>query len=61
MTLNEMKEEFRNLLAPTDCRFRTDIQALEIGNLGKILRSNYINKLKSRWKNSKIKILLTNK
>ena len=30
-----MKEEFKNLLAPTDCRFRTDIKALEVGNLGK--------------------------
>ncbi len=34
MTLNEMKEEFEQLLAPTDCRFRADIKALENGNLG---------------------------
>ena len=35
MTLNEMKEEFKHLIAPTDCRFRTDIKQLELGNLGK--------------------------
>lgn len=33
MTLNEMKEEFKHLIAPTDCRFRTDIKQLELGNL----------------------------
>lgn len=35
MTLNEMKDEFKNIIAPTDCRFRTDIKQLEIGNLDK--------------------------
>lgn len=29
-----MRPEFKNLLAPTDCRFRTDIKALETGELG---------------------------
>ncbi len=34
MTLNELKEEFEKVIAPTDSRFRTDIRQLEFGNLG---------------------------
>ena len=34
MMLNEMKDDFRKLLAPTDSRFRTDIKQLELGDLG---------------------------
>ncbi len=32
-----MKADFEHLLAPTDCRFRTDIKALERGDLGWLL------------------------
>jgi hypothetical protein len=35
MCLNEMKDEFKDKLAPTDSRFRQDIRNLELGNLGK--------------------------
>ena len=41
MMLNEMKEDFRKLLAPTDSRFRTDIKQLELGDLGNFLY-NYL-------------------
>ncbi len=34
MMLNEMKEDLRKVLAPTDSRFRTDIKQLELGDLG---------------------------
>ena len=34
ITLNEMKDEFKNLIAPTDSRFRSDVRHLEIGDLG---------------------------
>ncbi len=30
-----MKDEFKNLIAPTDSRFRTDIRQLELGDLDK--------------------------
>jgi hypothetical protein len=35
MTLNELKDEFKNLIAPTDSRFRSDIRQLELGDLDK--------------------------
>ena len=34
ITLNEMKEEFEKIIAPTDSRFRTDVRRLELGDLG---------------------------
>lgn len=34
MTLNELKEEFEKVIAPTDSRFRSDIRQLELGDLG---------------------------
>ena len=34
MTLNEMKDEFKNIIAPTDSRFRTDVKQLELGDMG---------------------------
>lgn len=34
MSLNQMKPEFENLIAPTDSRFRPDVKQLELGNLG---------------------------
>lgn len=34
MTLNEFKDEFKNIIAPTDSRFRSDVRQLELGNLG---------------------------
>jgi hypothetical protein len=33
MTLNEMKDEFEKVIAPTDSRFRTDVRQLELGDL----------------------------
>ncbi|XP_060692434.1 oxysterol-binding protein-related protein 2b [Hemiscyllium ocellatum] len=33
MMLNELDEEMKNVLAPTDCRFRPDIRAMENGNM----------------------------
>jgi len=33
MTLNELKDEFAKVIAPTDSRFRTDVRQLELGNL----------------------------
>ena len=38
MCLNEMKDEFKNKLAPTDSRFRQDIRQLELGNLGENIK-----------------------
>lgn len=35
MTLNELKDEFVNVIAPTDSRFRSDVRKLELGDLGK--------------------------
>ena len=35
MVLNELKDEFKSVLAPTDSRFRSDIRFLEMGDLGK--------------------------
>lgn len=34
MTLNELKEDFEKVIAPTDSRFRTDVKKLELGDLG---------------------------
>jgi hypothetical protein len=36
MCLNELREEHKNVLAPTDSRYRPDIRQLELGNLGLI-------------------------
>lgn len=33
MCLNELKDEFKNVIAPTDSRFRNDVRQLELGNL----------------------------
>lgn len=35
VTLNEMDPELIGVLAPTDCRFRPDIRAMENGDMGK--------------------------
>ena len=35
MGLNELEENMKSFLAPTDCRHRPDIRALENGDLGK--------------------------
>ena len=35
MGLNELEENMKSFLAPTDCRYRPDIRALENGDLGK--------------------------
>ena len=34
MTLNELREDFEKIIAPTDSRFRTDVKKLELGDLG---------------------------
>lgn len=34
MSLNELEPGMEALLAPTDCRFRPDIRAMENGNMG---------------------------
>ena len=34
MTLNEVKQGFEKILAPTDSRYRSDVRELELGNLG---------------------------
>jgi hypothetical protein len=33
MCLNEMKPEYKDVIAPTDTRFRMDIRCLELGDL----------------------------
>jgi hypothetical protein len=33
MSLNELKEEYKLILPPTDSRYRTDVRELELGNL----------------------------
>ena len=35
LTLNEMEPGMEGLLAPTDCRLRPDLKAMEDGDLGK--------------------------
>jgi hypothetical protein len=42
MCLNEIKDEFKDKLAPTDSRFRQDIRQLELGNLGKKIISFFV-------------------
>jgi len=34
LTLNEMEPGMEGLLAPTDCRLRPDLKAMEEGDLG---------------------------
>ncbi len=34
MTLNELEPGMEGVLAPTDCRLRPDIRAMENGNMG---------------------------
>lgn len=36
MTLNELESGMDGLLAPTDCRLRPDIRAMENGDMGNI-------------------------
>ena len=40
MTLNEMEPNMQRLLAPTDCRLRPDIRAMENGDMGNDRHSN---------------------
>lgn len=35
MCLNELEHGMEAVLAPTDCRFRPDIRAMENGDIGK--------------------------
>lgn len=37
MALNEMEPGMEAVLAPTDCRFRPDIRAMENGNMGNLI------------------------
>lgn len=34
MMLNELDDDMKGVFAPTDCRFRPDIRAMESGNMG---------------------------
>jgi hypothetical protein len=36
MCLNELKNEYNGVIAPTDSRFRSDVRSLENGDLGKL-------------------------
>lgn len=36
MSLNELEPGMEATLAPSDCRFRPDIRAMENGNMGKL-------------------------
>lgn len=42
MSLNEMDEDMKHILAPTDCRFRPDMRLLENGDLGMICFPSYV-------------------
>lgn len=35
MQLNELRKEMEGVIAPTDCRLRPDIRAMENGDIGK--------------------------
>lgn len=37
MALNELESGMGAILAPTDCRFRPDIRAMENGNIGNLI------------------------
>lgn len=37
ITLNELDRGMEGVLAPTDCRLRPDIRAMENGNMGNVL------------------------
>lgn len=38
MSLNELEPGIEAILAPTDCRFRPDIRAMENGNMSKYFK-----------------------
>lgn len=41
MSLNELEPGMEAILAPTDCRFRPDIRAMENGNISKWIWDYY--------------------
>lgn len=41
MALNELEPGMEAVLAPTDCRFRPDIRAMENGNMGNMILMSY--------------------